>query len=175
MCRPVCRLVDFLWSFSRCYLIHTVWELTEGEAREEIWLFVNSLFFFSTSLIYGKNQHIRQGIVWSKDLKAVLGPEMSRAWGVPGLRLVSRQKGPPAGSSFLQRALSCQKLLTKCQIIFNDYSGKVQKKHHNSNPRYSSEQGRILELIVISSSPSFLLNCTSNCLINQKYNYDRFS
>ena len=32
--------------------------------------------------------------------------------GVTGLRLVSRQKGTHAESSFLQRGFSCQKLLT---------------------------------------------------------------
>ena len=69
-------------------------EINDAEAREEIWSSVNYLFFISTSLIYGKNQWIRQGIVWSKDLKGVLGPEMSRAWGAPGVRLVTRQRGP---------------------------------------------------------------------------------
>ena len=82
-CVQACRL---LRSSSRCYLVHTVWsqfvwEITEGDATEKIWSSVNYLFFISTSLIYGKNQQIGQGIVWSKDLKGVLGLEMSRAWG----------------------------------------------------------------------------------------------
>ena len=38
-------------------------EITEGEAGEEIWSPGNYLFFFSTSLICGKNQQVRQGIV----------------------------------------------------------------------------------------------------------------
>ena len=43
--------------------IQFVHQITEVEAREEIWLSVNYLFFISTSLIYGKNQQARQGIV----------------------------------------------------------------------------------------------------------------
>ena len=35
--------------------IQFVHQITEVEAREEIWLSVNYLFFISTSLIYGKN------------------------------------------------------------------------------------------------------------------------
>ena len=58
-----------------------VCQITEGGGRKETWSSVNYLFFISTSLIYGKNQQARQGIVWSKDLKSVLGPEISRAWG----------------------------------------------------------------------------------------------
>ena len=58
-----------------------VLEVTEGEAREDIWSSVNYLFFLSTSLLYGENQKVRQGIVWSKDVKVVLDPEVSRAWG----------------------------------------------------------------------------------------------
>ena len=90
-----------------------VHKITEGKAGEEIWSSVNYLFFIFTSLIYGKNQHVRQGILWSKDLKDVLGPKMRRAWGGDGgrahvsrLRLVTRQR------NLLQGALSCQKLLT---------------------------------------------------------------
>ena len=56
-------------------------KITEGEAGEEIWLSVKYLFFNSTSLIYRKHQQDRQGIMCSKDLKGVLGLEMSRAWG----------------------------------------------------------------------------------------------
>ena len=35
----------------------------EEEAREEIWSSVNSLFFISAYLTYGKNWQVRQGIV----------------------------------------------------------------------------------------------------------------
>ena len=52
---PVCRLVNYLWSFFRWYIVHTICEITEGEAEEEIWSSVNYLFFISTSLIYRKN------------------------------------------------------------------------------------------------------------------------
>lgn len=38
-------------------------EIAEGGAREEIQSSVNFLFFISTSLIYGKNPQISQGIV----------------------------------------------------------------------------------------------------------------
>jgi len=56
-----------------------VCEITEGKAGQEIWSPIRYLFFMS-SLIYRKDRQIRQGIVCSKDLKGVLGPEMSRAW-----------------------------------------------------------------------------------------------
>ena len=93
----VCRLVDSSWSSSRWYLVHSlvtqfVHQITEGEAREEIWLSVDYLFFISTSLIYRKNRQVRQGIVWLKDLKGVLGLEMSRAWGWKEL-LTCTQRG----------------------------------------------------------------------------------
>ena len=52
--------------------VHTVGKITEGKAREEIWSSVSYLFFTSTSFICGKNQQVRQGIVWPKDLKGVL-------------------------------------------------------------------------------------------------------
>ena len=48
-----------------------VHKITEGKAREEIWSSVNYLVFIS--LIYRKNQQVRQSIVWSKDLESVLG------------------------------------------------------------------------------------------------------
>ena len=38
-------------------------EVTEGKAREETWSSVNYLFFISTSLIYGENQKVKQGIM----------------------------------------------------------------------------------------------------------------
>ena len=40
-----------------------VCEITEGGAGEEIRSSVNYLFFNSTSLIYGKNQQVRQSTV----------------------------------------------------------------------------------------------------------------
>ena len=58
-----------------------VHKITAGEAGEEIWSSVKYLFFNSTSLIYRKHQQDRQGIMCSKDLKGVLGLEISRAWG----------------------------------------------------------------------------------------------
>ena len=88
----VCRFIDSVWSFFRCYLIHTVWEITEGEAREEIWSAVHHLFFISTSFIYRKYQQVRQDIVRSKDLKGVIWLELSSAW-EESLRLVRRQRG----------------------------------------------------------------------------------
>ena len=49
--------------FNAILFTQLVHEITEGEAREEIWSFVNYLFFMSTSLIFGKKQQIRQGIM----------------------------------------------------------------------------------------------------------------
>ena len=43
--------------------IQFVHQITEVEAREEIWSSVNYLFFITTSLIYEKNWQGRQGIV----------------------------------------------------------------------------------------------------------------
>ena len=40
-----------------------VQEITEREGRKEVWSSVNFLFFISTTLIYGKNRQVRQGIV----------------------------------------------------------------------------------------------------------------
>lgn len=71
--------------------------MTEGEAEEETWPSVN--LFFVSSLIYRRNQQIREGVVCSRDLKVELGPHESL--GAPGLRLVTRGKRPPAESSFL--------------------------------------------------------------------------
>ena len=69
--------------------------------------------------MYRKNQQVRQGIVWSKDLKGVLGLEVNRAlWGRgAGLRLVEIQKGPPAEKVSFKRAFSCQKLITKQDLL----------------------------------------------------------
>ena len=52
-----------LFSLDTILLTQFVHEITEGEAREEIWSSVNYLFFISTSLIYRENQQVRQGIV----------------------------------------------------------------------------------------------------------------
>ena len=67
-------------------------KITEGEAGEETWSSVKHLFFSSTSLIYRKNQQDKQGIVCSKDLKGVLGPELNKAWG-PWFNISEKQKG----------------------------------------------------------------------------------
>lgn len=58
-CVPVCRLVDFDSSFDAILFTQFIHQITEGEAREEIRLAVNYLFFTSTSLIYGKNKQVR--------------------------------------------------------------------------------------------------------------------
>ena len=71
-------LVAFLQMLSCSQFVH---KITAGEAGEEIWSSVKYLFFSSTSLIYRKHQQDRQGIMCSKDLKGVLGLEISRAWG----------------------------------------------------------------------------------------------
>lgn len=44
-------------------------------------MLVSYLFFISTSLVYGKTDKFRQGIVESKDLTGTLGPELSRDGG----------------------------------------------------------------------------------------------
>ena len=62
------------------------------------------LFFISTSLIYGKNQQVRQSNLWSKDWKDTLV-------------IVTRWEGPLSESPFLQRAFSDQVLLTLLQNI----------------------------------------------------------
>ena len=40
-----------------------VHKITEEEAKEEIWSSVNYLFLIFTSLVYGKNQHVKLSIV----------------------------------------------------------------------------------------------------------------
>ena len=55
--------------------------ITEGGARGEICLSAKNLFFIFTSLIYRKDQQVKQGSMWSRDLRGVPGPEMARAWG----------------------------------------------------------------------------------------------
>lgn len=61
-CVPACRLL-VIFHVSAILFPPFVREITEGEAGEEIWSPGNYLFFFSTSLICGKNQQVRQGIV----------------------------------------------------------------------------------------------------------------
>jgi len=56
-------------------------EVTEGEAREEIWSSANYRFFITTSLTYGKKRQVRKGIVQLKDLKNMIESEMSGTWG----------------------------------------------------------------------------------------------
>ena len=79
-----CRLVDFLWAFFGCSLVHIVcsrdyWKVNS----EEIWSYDNCLFIIPTSLIYGKNQQVRQAIIWTKDLTGVFRPgwtELRGTW-----------------------------------------------------------------------------------------------
>lgn len=88
--------------------------MTEGEAEEETWPSVN--LFFVSSLIYRRNQQIREGVVCSIDLKAEQGPHESL--GAPGLRLVTEERGP------LQRAPSCCSLTPQLLVesgIFDVY------------------------------------------------------
>ena len=68
-------------SLDATLLTQLVCGLTDGEAGEEIWSSVNCLIFVSISLIYGKNQQVRQRIAWSKDEKSELGLDLSKAWG----------------------------------------------------------------------------------------------
>lgn len=49
-------------SLDAILLTQSIWEITEGEARGEIWSPVNHLFFIFTSLIYRRSQQVRQGI-----------------------------------------------------------------------------------------------------------------
>ena len=91
-----------------------VWEITEGEAWEKIWPLL--VTYASFLLLWSKefNLQVRQGIVWSKDLKGVLGLEMSWAWGVAGLKArysIALVKGQEPGISCreLLPAVSCLK------------------------------------------------------------------
>ena len=91
-------LGEFLWFV--IYILSCsqfVYEITKAETVEEIWSCVNYLFFIYSSLIYGKKQHIRHGIVWSKYLKAVVWLEMS---GVKGawFKVSNKTKRPPEKS-----------------------------------------------------------------------------
>ena len=82
--------------------------LLEGkpEKRSGHPLITNSSFLLSWS--YRKNQQVRQGIVWLNVLKAVLGPEKSRAWITSWFQcsfmLKWQENRLPAESGFLQRA-----------------------------------------------------------------------
>ena len=90
---PLCVGLSAPYDLSLDAILSTqfVWEITEGEAKEEIWSAVHHLFFIFTSFTYRKYQQVRQDIVWSKDLKRVLWLELSRAW-EESLRLVRRQR-----------------------------------------------------------------------------------
>ena len=83
-CMQACvRLVDSSRS-SRCYLAHTLCPtVCLGDywrgSYKQIWLSVNNLI--STSSVFGNNRHVRQDLYDKKDLKGVLGPEMSTTWG----------------------------------------------------------------------------------------------
>lgn len=64
VCRPVYRLSTPCDLILDVILVtQFVPKITEGEAKKEILSSVNCLFFISTSLIYGKNPQVRQGIV----------------------------------------------------------------------------------------------------------------
>ena len=82
VCRLRAGLLIFFWllSCSQDSVTQFVWEITEGNAMEEIWSSVSHLFFISILLVDGNNGEIRQGILWLKGLKGDLGLEMSRAW-----------------------------------------------------------------------------------------------
>lgn len=79
---PLCAGLCSLHGLSLDAILFTQFfhELTEGESREEIWSSVYYVVFISISFIYGMNHQIRKTIVWRKDLKGVLGLEMSREW-----------------------------------------------------------------------------------------------
>ena len=73
----------------------------------------NYLVFISTSLIYGKNQQVRQSNLWSKDwkdmLEGILRARDKQSMAAWFKVIVTRWKGP-----LFQRALSCKELfLTK--------------------------------------------------------------
>lgn len=77
------RLVHSFWFFFRCCLVHTAssqsyWRENLGR---NLLVTVNYSFFISISLVYRKKHQFRQGIVGSKDVKGMLGPEMSKVWG----------------------------------------------------------------------------------------------
>ena len=63
LCAGVCAALSTSRDFSLDALLFTqfIREITEREAREEIWSTVN--YLFTSTLIYGKNQQVRQGIV----------------------------------------------------------------------------------------------------------------
>ena len=75
LCAGLCACLLISCDFYLDAILFTwlVFEITEGEAGEEIWSSVNYLFFISTSLIHRKNLPVRPGVVWLKDLKGVLG------------------------------------------------------------------------------------------------------
>ena len=70
MCRLVCRLIDSSWS-SSCYLVHTVWDITEGEAKEEIRSSVHYLLFISTSLSTERTNQLGK-VLWASQVMLVV-------------------------------------------------------------------------------------------------------
>ena len=130
--------------------IHTVYL---GDYWRGSWgrdLVICYLFFTSTSLIYGKNQQVRQGFVWAKDLKGVLRLEMRRTWGAwfrishkTGVCLVQRALSRPivgARKKWSEVAQSCPTLCypMDCSLPRSSVHGIFQ--------------ARILEWVAISFS-----------------------
>lgn len=95
-----------------------VWEITEGEAWEKIWPLL--VTYASFLLLWSKefNLQVRQGIVWSKDLKGVLGLEHGGCWFKSKVQY-SFGEGTRT-KDLLQRAAACSELPEKsclhCQV-----------------------------------------------------------
>jgi len=108
------RLVNFLWSFFRYYLVHTVCSWDEGKAREEFWSSVN---YDSFLLLWcmARTKNLGRNVLWSKEDQRWL--EHGGAW----FRLVTKQRGASCRQLFPARAFSCQKLL----------SNSCLSKHHS--------------------------------------------
>ena len=105
------------WDLCRDILLFTQFVRSPKRERgKRIWSSVNYLFFLSSSWIYGKNQQVRQSIVWLKDLKGVRGPEMRRVWGC--LVWKQWQYSSAEGKGLPLRAVSCKELLTETQLDF---------------------------------------------------------
>lgn len=105
-------LVNPLWSFFRCYLIHIVLvvclfvcfpihcllftqvfcQITEVEAGEEIWSAVNFYFSFLPLPYTEKNQWVRRSIIWSKDVKTLFGLWRWVKLGEPGFNANARKE-----------------------------------------------------------------------------------
>lgn len=76
----VCRFADSLWSFLGCYLVRAVclqdyWGESWGKDLVIYWLLTLYSYFFNLM-----KQYVGQ-VLWSKDLKGVLGLEVSGTWG----------------------------------------------------------------------------------------------